>query len=99
MTLCAEGSPPMGLRGSQVVIVGGSSGMGLATAAAALDHGAVVTIAGRSAERLHRAQATLGEARAVVAVVADVTREADVQGCSASLTASIMSSSPPGRLP
>jgi NAD(P)-dependent dehydrogenase (short-subunit alcohol dehydrogenase family) len=66
----------MCLRGSQVVVVGGSSGMGFATAQAALAHGAKVAIAGRSSERLHRAAKDLGDVRAVVA---DITSESDVQ--------------------
>ena len=65
------------------------------TAKAALAHGAVVTIAGRSAQRLRRAKATLGETRAVEA---DATKEADVERLSASLTASIMSLFPPVEL-
>ena len=66
----------MCLRGSQVVVVGGSSGMGLATARAALAAGAAVTIAGRSASRLSQAKDSLGECRTVVA---DVTNEGDMQ--------------------
>lgn len=62
----------------------------------ALAHGAVVTIAGRSAQRLRRAKATLGETRAVEA---DATKEADVERLSANLTASIMSLFPPVELP
>lgn len=48
------------LDGRQVLVVGGSSGIGLAAAEAARDAGAVVTIAGRSAERLAGAAASLG---------------------------------------
>jgi NAD(P)-dependent dehydrogenase (short-subunit alcohol dehydrogenase family) len=49
-----------GLRGATVVIVGGSSGIGLATAAAARDAGAEVVITGRSSDRLDSAVASLG---------------------------------------
>ena len=54
-----------------MVVIGASTGIGLATARAARDAGARVTIVGRSAERLEAARPTVGEARAVVADVAD----------------------------
>ena len=49
------------LNGRQLVILGGSSGIGLATAAAALAEGASVTITGRDADRLAAARAALGD--------------------------------------
>ena len=49
------------LNESVVLILGGTSGIGLATAEAALEEGAVVTITGRSAERLDAARAKLGQ--------------------------------------
>ena len=67
----------MSLTGKIVVVIGGSSGIGLATAARALDAGARVVIASRAEDKLKRANETLGgraEPRAV-----DVTRDADVQ--------------------
>jgi len=55
-----------------VVILGGSSGMGLATAKAAKADGARVVIAGRSRERLQAARAVLGdEVRTVALDVGD----------------------------
>lgn len=60
-----------------MVVVGGSSGIGLACAEAARDAGASVVIAGRSQEKLDRAQALLGEG--VQAVAADTTDEASVR--------------------
>ena len=48
------------LKGSTVVVIGGSSGIGLATAAAALEAGAEVVITGRSEQRLEAAAASLG---------------------------------------
>jgi NAD(P)-dependent dehydrogenase (short-subunit alcohol dehydrogenase family) len=48
------------LAGQTVVVIGGSSGIGLATAVAARDAGAHVVITGRSRERLDSASATLG---------------------------------------
>ena len=50
----------MKLQNHKVVIIGGSSGIGLATARAALDEGAVVVIASRSKEKLEKANQQLG---------------------------------------
>jgi NAD(P)-dependent dehydrogenase (short-subunit alcohol dehydrogenase family) len=58
------------LEGAQVVVLGGSSGIGLATARMALDAGARVTIAGRDPERLKQACERLGDG--VSGVAADV---------------------------
>ncbi len=63
----------MTLQGAQVVVVGGSSGIGLATAAIANQQGAHVTIAGRSPDKLAQAQQALGDVRTVVADVANET--------------------------
>src|SRR5581483_8821614 len=49
------------LTNSHVVVLGGTSGIGLATAQAALDAGARVTVAGRDAQRLGAALDRLGE--------------------------------------
>jgi NAD(P)-dependent dehydrogenase (short-subunit alcohol dehydrogenase family) len=67
----------VGLEGERVVVVGGSSGIGLETARLALAAGASVTIAGRSEDRLRRAAADLGGA--VRSVVADVTDDGSVK--------------------
>lgn len=48
------------LKGQSAVVVGGSSGIGLATAQALVSHGAQVTIIGRSKERLAKAHDVLG---------------------------------------
>jgi NAD(P)-dependent dehydrogenase (short-subunit alcohol dehydrogenase family) len=62
----------MSLAHSTVVILGGSSGIGLATAKAASAEGARVIITGRSADRLKSAKALLGaDVRTVALDVAD----------------------------
>jgi NAD(P)-dependent dehydrogenase (short-subunit alcohol dehydrogenase family) len=66
----------MTLKNQRVVVIGGSSGLGLATAKLAAAQGASVLIAGRSREKLDKALQEIGhgaEARPL-----DVTREADV---------------------
>ncbi|QIN84613.1 SDR family oxidoreductase [Rubrobacter tropicus] len=65
------------LDGSMVMVIGGSSGIGLACAEAARDAGASVVIAGRSPEKLGRAKAQIGAD--VRTLVADVTDEASVR--------------------
>ena len=50
----------MSLHNAKIFIVGGSSGIGLATARLALAQGAQVTIASSSAQRLEQAKAVLG---------------------------------------
>jgi len=65
----------MKLQGAQVVVIGGSSGIGLAAAKLARQEGADITIAGRSQEKLAQAQRELGEVRTVAA---DITNEAEV---------------------
>jgi NAD(P)-dependent dehydrogenase (short-subunit alcohol dehydrogenase family) len=69
----------MDIAGKKIIIVGGSSGMGLGVARAAQAKGADVIIVGRSQERLEKALADLagpGDARTIAA---DVTREDDVR--------------------
>jgi NAD(P)-dependent dehydrogenase (short-subunit alcohol dehydrogenase family) len=64
----------MQLGGKKVVVVGGSSGIGLATAELAKSEGADVVIASRSAERLKAAADKLG----ATAVPTDVTNDDSV---------------------
>jgi len=67
----------MSLKEKRVVIIGGSSGIGLASAKAAAAAGANVLIAGRSQEKLHKALAEIeGE---VEAHSIDVTKEREVK--------------------
>lgn len=67
----------MSLRGKKIVIIGGSSGIGLATASAAIDQGAHVIIASRSEAKLKAANSSLAN-KAETAVV-DTTDEPSVQ--------------------
>jgi len=64
----------MMLAGKKVVVVGGSSGIGLATAELATREGAEMVIASRNAERLNAAAATLG----AKAIPADVTSDESI---------------------
>jgi NAD(P)-dependent dehydrogenase (short-subunit alcohol dehydrogenase family) len=68
----------MNLQDAKVLIAGGSSGMGLATARRCLEAGAAVTIAGRSAERLEAARINLGAPPALQVVEVDIGEEAQV---------------------
>ena len=64
----------MQLQGKKVVVVGGSSGIGLSTAELAKREGAEVVIASRSAAKLDAAAGKLG----VKAIAADVTSDDSV---------------------
>jgi NAD(P)-dependent dehydrogenase (short-subunit alcohol dehydrogenase family) len=66
------------LDGRSVLITGGSSGIGLATAQLLLEEGAAVTISGRSGERLAEAAGELAGAGGVHSAVGDVARAEDV---------------------
>ena len=66
----------MSLQGKKVVIVGGSSGIGYATAAMAKTQGAEVVIASRAGQRLDAAAKALG----VKGIAADVTSDEAVEG-------------------
>src|ERR1700746_175677 len=56
------------LENQTVVILGGSSGMGLATAKAAQADGAKVVVTGRSRDKLQSAEAELGKGARVLAL-------------------------------
>jgi NAD(P)-dependent dehydrogenase (short-subunit alcohol dehydrogenase family) len=73
----------MSLTNTTVVILGGSSGIGLATAKAARAEGARVIITGRSSERLQAAKASLGNE--VRTLVLDVVDEAGTRALFAEL--------------
>jgi ribitol 2-dehydrogenase len=64
------------LAGKVAVVTGASSGIGLATARALADAGALLVLAARSAERLDQAAHNLGSA--VTAIPTDVTSTSEV---------------------
>jgi NAD(P)-dependent dehydrogenase (short-subunit alcohol dehydrogenase family) len=66
------------LVGKTVVVIGGSSGIGLGVAAAALESSAEVVIVGRSSDKLQAAERRLGAERRVRSLAVDMTSEADV---------------------
>lgn len=78
MTSEAKAASGSALVGQQVVILGGSSGIGRATAALVLELGAAVTILGRSPEKLDAARQALGGDDRVRAQSLDMTDEAAV---------------------
>lgn len=65
------------LKNKKIIIIGGSSGIGLATAQQVLNQGALVTIASRSEEKLQAAKATLGPN--VTTYALDTSHEGEVQ--------------------
>lgn len=69
----------MNLQDQQVVIIGGSSGIGLGVASASLEAGASVTLVGRTPEKLEAAARHLGNTQRVRTFVADATEEAQVR--------------------
>ena len=75
------------LDGQGALVTGGGSGIGLAAAKRLAADGAVVTICGRSKERLDAAIEELGGAANAHAVTADVTVEEDVANAVAAAAA------------
>lgn len=67
------------LDGTSILITGGSSGIGLATARLFLEEGAAVTVSGRDTERLQRAADEIASAGVPNTVQGDVAAAADVQ--------------------
>lgn len=62
--------PQTSLHGTHIVVFGGSSGIGLATAAAAKAKGATVTLVGRTLAKLEAAAREIGDALIAVADIA-----------------------------
>src|SRR5947209_3936235 len=75
------------LAGKAVLVTGGGSGIGLATARALLAEGAQVAIAGRSADKLRQAADALAAGDRLLAQAADVTDAAQVQRLVQAVTA------------
>lgn len=73
----------MSLANQTVVVLGGSTGIGFATARAAVADGARVVITGRSREKLDKAQESLGSAARAVAL--DIADEAGTREMFASI--------------
>ncbi len=65
----------MNLKDAKVLVTGGSSGIGFATARVLRDRGAAVAICGRRADAVNEAATKLG----ATGIIADVSREDDVQ--------------------
>lgn len=65
----------MNLSTARVLVTGGSSGIGRATAKRLIDRGARVAICGRDADRLRAVASEIG----ALAIPADVSREEDVE--------------------
>ncbi|ADJ43252.1 short-chain dehydrogenase [Amycolatopsis mediterranei S699] len=74
-----------GLSGKKIVITGGTSGMGLATARHFLARGASVLVTGRSEASLQRARSVLGDA--AVVVHSDTGALADIDALAATVRA------------
>lgn len=66
------------LAGKKIVVVGGSSGIGLGVAAAALESGAEVVIVGRSSEKLQAAERRLDASAPLTTFAADMSSEMEV---------------------
>src|SRR2546425_6871049 len=67
-------------EGRVVLITGGSSGIGFATAKAFLDESAPGAVTGRNAARLNRAVQTLRAHGQVLGIRGDVSKAADAKG-------------------
>ncbi|MDX8465933.1 SDR family oxidoreductase [Mesorhizobium sp. VK23B] len=68
----------MDMDNRKILIVGGSSGMGLALARRCLDEGAAVIIAGRGEAKLSAAREQLGRPAALETAAVDIGREDEV---------------------
>jgi len=68
----------MGMEKQKILIVGGSSGMGLALAGRCLEEGAGVVIAGRGEAKLSAAREELGHPATLETAAVDISREDEV---------------------
>jgi 3-oxoacyl-[acyl-carrier protein] reductase len=67
----------LGVRGRGYLIIGGTSGMGLATGRVLVADGALVAVVGRAAERAEAAVRQLGDG--ATAIIGDVSREGEAE--------------------
>ena len=67
------------LVGKKVLVIGGSSGIGLGVATAALEKGAEVILVGRSPEKLQAAERSIAALGKVGTFAADMTDETDIE--------------------
>ncbi|MBN9071634.1 MAG: SDR family oxidoreductase [Rhizobiales bacterium] len=75
------------LMGKKVVVVGGSSGIGLGVASAALARGAELVIIGRSQDKLLKARRALSSDDQIKTVTADMTLEHEIAAAFAGIGA------------
>lgn len=64
--------------GKQLLVIGGTSGMGMETARMVLQEGGSVVITGHQANKTEQARATLAQFGEVHAMTADITQQADL---------------------
>lgn len=69
----------MSFAGKEALIVGGGSGMGLATAGMLVEQGMTVTLVGRAQEKLERARQACGDPGRVHVFRCDLTNQEDLQ--------------------
>lgn len=67
------------LMGKKVLVIGGSSGIGLGVATSALEKGAEVILVGRSQEKLQAAERSLASIGKVGTFAADMTKETELK--------------------
>ncbi len=68
----------LGIKGRRAIVTGGSSGIGYQTAKLFLQEGVRVLITGRDAAKLEKARGELAQLGEAYALVADMTKEADI---------------------
>ena len=73
--------------GQKVIIVGGTSGMGLATARRVTEHGGSAVLIGRDTHKLHEAVTELSNGGTSTGIAADLTNARDVDALNAQLAA------------
>lgn len=73
--------------GKKLLVVGGTSGMGLATAKRVVENGGSVVLVGNRREKAERARQALAAAGKVDVIVADLTSEAGMQQVMANINA------------